>query len=898
MDIRTLNVMWLRERMGLVSQEPVLFPVSVGENIAYGRGEGANVSQEEIEEAAKAASAHNFITKLPSGYNTNVGDRGSQLSGGQKQRIAIARAIIRRAAIQIFDEATSALDSSSEAKVTEAIDRLLNSSIANSFTSLTIAHRLSTIQKFHIIVLQKGRIVEQGDHDSLMKSETGLYRQLREAQSLIGDQDKKTLAESASSAAMIASLGTTAASFFAGSTAVAIPEATAVDDIPVDSKVAEVEANEKNETAKKPGCCSRKKKETVPKAKADGDELPSVPSKEIWAYQKPEIIPTIFAVFFAGLSGAVMPIFSIVFARMVASFYNPDTENVKKDTHFYMGMFFMIGCVALVANLGMSSLFAFVGEKLTRRLRVAVYRSLLRQPVGFFDLEKNSTGRLTSKLCEDAALIKATTGDALGRAVQAVCAMIAAMIIAFTSSWALTLVVLGVFPLIAIVGASQVKMMSGFSTGKGFEESGNVAVQAVGSIRTVHAFGLQKMILANFHRALAKPTSGTVRRSMLTGLFMGISMGVLFWSYAFVFWVGAKLIEKGQINFQEVLNTFFAIVMAGQGIGQASALAVDKGKAEKATRSVFSIIKATSTIDPLAPKPAALPMDPTAPRGRIEFKNVTFAYPTRPKNPALKNFSMVIEAGTHVSLVGPSGSGKSSIVQLLERFYDPQEGVIEIDGVDIRTMHPHDLRDRLALVSQEPALWADSVQYNIAYGSRGEKPVPDAGVPIDAGPGARVPSSFALQPEVEMAARDANAHGFVTEFLHGYATHVGERGGQLSGGQKQRVAIARAILRNAPIIAFDEAVAALDEQSAQVVSEAIDRLIETKGATTKISIAHRLATIRKADKIVVVRDGAFVEEGTHDTLFAQDGVYRQLVLAQDGRAEAGAAISIGVVSNT
>lgn len=324
--------------------------------------------------------------------------------------------------------------------------------------------------------------------------------------------------------------------------------------------------------------------------------------------------------------------------------------------------------------------------------------------------------------------------------------------------------------------------------------------------------------------------------------------------------------------------------MAAQGAGQAAGLATDQAKADRAKRAVFALLDRASAIDPLS----AVGERPAALQGALEFKDVTFAYPTRPDHAVLRGLSLRVPAGATCALVGPSGGGKSTLVALLQRFYDVSGGAVLFDGIDVRALPPHALRGAQALVPQMPALWSDAVEYNIGYGALPNTvPKPDAGVPVDAPPGGGLPPTFAHAADVEAAARKANAHGFIEAFPHGYATHCGAGGAGLSGGQRSRVAIARAVMRAPKLLLLDEATAALDSESERIVQLALDALIagEAGAAMTKVVVAHRLATIRRADMIAVIADGVVKELGTHAQLIAiEGGIYRGLALAQDPAA--------------
>ena len=479
---------------------------------------------------------------------------------------------------------------------------------------------------------------------------------------------------------------------------------------------------------------------------------------------------------------------------------------------------------------------------------------------------------------------------------------------------------LAIFPLIAAVGMVQMKLLSGMTSTAENAEAGNIVLEATTSVRTLYAYGLQAGTLARFADALRPAEALAARRSFTAGAAMGASFFTLFASYALVFWAGGQFISRGWTTFQDMLQAFFgarepaprthtppsrlpallafacrptpraplprvlaiaAIIMAAQGAGQAAGLATDQAKADRAKRAVFALLDRASAIDPLS----AVGERPAALQGALEFKDVTFAYPTRPDHAVLRGLSLRVPAGATCALVGPSGGGKSTLVALLQRFYDVSGGAVLFDGIDVKALPPHALRGAQALVPQMPALWSDCIEYNIAYGALpAAVPKPDAGVPVDAAAGDGPTPAFAHAADVEAAARKANAHGFIAAFPHGYATHCGAGGAGLSGGQRSRVAIARAVMRAPKLLLLDEATAALDSESERVVQLALDALIagEAGAAMTKVIVAHRLATIRRADMIAVVADGVVKELGTHAQLVAvKGGLYRSLALAQD-----------------
>lgn len=382
-----------------------------------------------------------------------------------------------------------------------------------------------------------------------------------------------------------------------------------------------------------------------------------------------------------------------------------------------------------------------------------------------------------------------------------------------------------------------------------------IAGEGVSNIRTIAAFNAQDKILKLFSNELRVPQSQSLRRSQLSGILFGISQLALFSSEALILWYGAHLVSVHVSTFSKVIKVFVVLVITANSVAETVSLAPEIIRGGEAIGSVFSILDRSTRIDP--DDPDAEPVEKL--RGEIELRRVDFSYPARPDVMVFKDLSLRIRAGQSQALVGASGSGKSSIIALIERFYDPSAGKVMIDGKDIRRLNLRSLRAKIGLVQQEPALFAASIMENIAYAKDG-----------------------ATEAEVIEAARAANVHTFVSGLPHGYKTPVGERGVQLSGGQKQRIAIARAVLKDPTILLLDEATSALDAESECVLQEALERLM--RGRTT-VLVAHRLSTIRGVDNIAVVQDGRIMEQGSHGELLSRgsDGAYFRLLQLQQHR---------------
>jgi len=361
------------------------------------------------------------------------------------------------------------------------------------------------------------------------------------------------------------------------------------------------------------------------------------------------------------------------------------------------------------------------------------------------------------------------------------------------------------------------------------------------SVRSIASFTLEKQFLDKFVATTDAFLATNVPLAALKGAATGYSQGALLWAFAMLYWFGGHQIANGDADFESMFVPIFCMFMLGAGMGQAANGATDAAEASKAARRVFDVVDRASKIDFTSTEG----LKPAVTTGRITFEDVHFRYPSRLDQPVCQGYNLTVEAGTTVALVGASGSGKSTAIQLVERFYDPDQGSVMLDGTNLRELNVAWLRQQIGLVAQEPVLFSGTIAENIAYGKPG-----------------------ATRQDVEAAAHMANAHDFIMSFPDGYDTDVGEKGGQLSGGQKQRVAIARAMIKDPAVLLLDEATSALDTESERVVQAALDELLKKTKRTT-IVIAHRLTTIRDADKICVVDKGVIVEEGTHEELMAK-----------------------------
>ncbi|KAJ8623580.1 hypothetical protein MRB53_032109 [Persea americana] len=838
-NLKEFQLRWIRGKIGLVSQEPVLFASSIKDNIAYGK-DGATI--EDIKAAAELANASKFIDKLPQGLNTMVGEHGTQLSGGQKQRVAIARAILKDPRILLLDEATSALDAESERVVQEALDRIMVNR-----TTVIVAHRLSTVRNADMIaVIHQGSIVEKGSHSELLNDPNGKYSQLIHLQAVnkeseqhsIIDHDKpEIMSDYGRQLSLQASFRRSTSHGSSGVGNSSRHSFSFPFGLPTGLNIQETEDSE-------------------PEMEKPSKQAHEVPLCRLAYLNKPEIPVLLLGAVAAVVNGVILPVFGVLLASIIKTFYEPPSR-LRKDSNFWSLMFIALGLVSFVASPTRTYFFGVAGCRLIKRIRLMSFQKVVNMEIGWFDNSENSSGAIGARLSADAASVRSLIGDALALLVQSAASAIAGLAIAFDANWQLALIILALVPVIGINGWIQMKFIKGFSADAKvmYEEASQAANDAVGSIRTVASFCAEEKVMELYKRKCEGPTKTGIKQGVISGIGFGLSFFLLFCVYATSFYAGVRLVEDGKTTFTKVFRVFFALTMAAIGVSQSSSLAPDAAKVKASTSSIFAILDQKSKIDPSDDTGMTLPDV----KGDIEFQHVSFKYPMRPDVQIFRDLCLVVQSGKTVALVGESGSGKSTVISLLQRFYDPDVGRIMVDGIEIQRFQLRWLRLQMGLVSQEPMLFNDTIRANIAYGKEGN----------------------ATEAEILAAAESANAHKFTSGLQQGYETVVGERGIQLSGGQKQRVAIARAIIKEPKILLLDEATSALDAESERVVQEALDQVMVNR---TTIVVAHRLSTIKGADLIAVVKNGVIVEKGKHETLMnIRDGVYASLVaLHMDG----------------
>ena len=533
-------------------------------------------------------------------------------------------------------------------------------------------------------------------------------------------------------------------------------------------------------------------------------------------------------------------------------------DSAASIDRYFLGLFAVAMAFGLFSALRFY-LVTWLGERVVADIRDAVYRHVVRLDRTFFEITK--TGEILSRLTTDTTLIQSISGAGLSIALRASLNLVGAVIMLAVTSPRLAGMILVLLPLVIvpiIMIGRRVRTLSRASQDRVADTSG-LADETLNAISTVQAFTMESLQSSRFGDAVHAAFETAVQRIRVRALLTGIAILFIFGAITFVLWIGTRAVMAGEMTGGQLGQFLLYAIFAAAAAAGLSEMWGEVQRAAGAMERLVELLNAKPAI--VAPgNPVPLP-EPSI--GRIRFDNVTFRYPSRRDVSAIEEFSLDIEPGETVAFVGPSGAGKSTLFKLLLRFYDPASGRIEVDGVDIVRAAPEAVRARIGLVPQETVIFGTTARENIGYGRPG-----------------------ATDEEIEAAAEAAAADEFIRRLPDGYDAFLGERGARLSGGQQQRVAIARAILKDPPILLLDEATSSLDAASEKLVQEALEKLMQ--GRTTLV-IAHRLATVLKATRIVVMDHGRIVDIGTHDQLVRRDSIYAKLAELQFGEPSSGSA---------
>ena len=806
-NINKYDLHYLRSLIGYVQQEPVLFNSPIRDNIIFGRQElierefGGDTEQL-IRSACKEAYAKEFIDKIPEKYDYVVGVKGSKLSGGQKQRIAIARAILCKPKILILDEATSALDNKSEKNVQRALDNISH----KNFTTLIIAHRLSTIQNADVIyAIKDGKVLEKGTHEELLKL-NGYYAGMVKSQMDGTDNKKDNMNKKDRHSSVYSAM----------------------------SSNFENELNKSDDEIKKEKPKKKKKLISVQRGRIFS----------LYRNRKMLVFLASVASFFAG---AVMPSAGFNLSNCINAFASGDKDKIKKRGLFHACMYIVIAvCSAGFMALKMRN-FRIIGSHLACSMRKLVINKYLGMHMGFFDKEENAPGALLARLSIDTTQLHCLILIMIGDIVQTAGSVIVGFVLGLIKDYRLMLIALCFMPFIIISAVvSHYTKQGGRDSYRQINiEAGGILSECVINTKTIFSFNFQKEAVRMYLKVLDLAKKDFLRDSILKGVIIGIGIFSTFCSKATIYHFASVFIRNETLVFEDMTVCVALSVTVSIGCANGLRGLVFISKAQKSFDSIFRILDTKSEID-VSKEGNENKISAKNIKGKIEFKNVSFAYPTKPDLNVLKGISFTILPGQAAALVGYSGCGKSTIIQLLERFYDVKDGQGEIliDDINIKDYNLLELREKIGLVSQEPVLFKRNVYENILYGDLN-----------------------ANKDEVLEAAKRAHIEKFFDK------EQMGTKEDPVSGGEKQRLAIARVFLKNPVILLLDEATSALDKESEVEVQKS---LFELQKFRTSISIAHRLSTIVDSDIIFVVENGNIVEQGKHQELLDLHGKYSTL----------------------
>ena len=799
LDIRKYDIQYLRSLIGYVEQEPVLFNRTIRENLIFGREKYLKESGEDIDQLIKNACdeayVSEFIDTLPKGLDYVVGLKGGKLSGGQKQRIAIARAILKKPKILIFDEATSALDNKSEKIVQKALDNISKLNI----TTIIIAHRLSTIKNSDIIyALKEGNIYEQGTHEELLEK-GGYYAGLIRSQLAKDELEEQNKKEE----------------YLAKMTSMKTHNTD--EEVHFERRDKEISKSPEDVSA---GLC------TV--------------FKDSWNFKLEIIVGCLASI----ALGALNPVNGMITGKglnaLNSKYHTLRHDNGLKYAFIFLIINFVESCMYFFAFFALYNL----GIKLAKFYRNKMMKKYLSFHMSYYDLDINSPGSILTKMSINTILQKEFMKNTVGIGLICISATITALIIGCCHEYRLSLLTIIFLPVAALLNIFR-RVAKQSDDKKSIEssiEGGSILSESLINTKTIFAYNFQPEAIRIYLEAIDYITQRQVRDNLISGLVLGITFLILYLKNVVIFAASKKYILNDSMNSDDM--AIVQTIMNGCFINILNYLR-DLGHIKKertSIQSIYSTLETESLIPPYLIDNENK-VKPDNIQGKIEFKHVYFAYPSNPEHVILKDVSFQVMPGQKIALVGYSGCGKSTVIQLLNRFYDVEDGKGEIliDDINIKDYNLYELRKKIGFVSQEPSLFNTTKLENIRYGNL-----------------------KATDEECREAAMKADAFQILQLDNVNQSSDGNEKKKKgLSGGQKQKLAIGRIFLKNPVILLLDEATSALDKKSELEVQKSLDELSNDK---TTIAIAHRLNTIVNYDKIIVFDKGRIKEQGTHEEL--------------------------------
>ncbi|XP_050546775.1 ATP-dependent translocase ABCB1-like isoform X3 [Daktulosphaira vitifoliae] len=927
-NLKELNVHWLRKNIGIVSQEPVLFNASISDNIRYGQ---SKCSQRDIINAAMAANAHSFIIKLPKGYDTLVGDLGTELSREQKYKITIARTLIKNPKILLLDEVDLPTDG-------EEIMKNTLEKIWKNRSTIILTQKLSTLKNIDVIyVLQEGNVVEIGTHDSLI-AKNGFYSCLFNIQpKLRNTYDEKLekpiileqndileltqqIEPNQHTCLEVNNRGNIKAqekSTHSYNKSLSIyenieePEKVySVDNFTIEeSDGCKIKVTKKVTTSKikriiysdqgtltdnekiyiRQSSMNRKyskinkyddysqwessdlevlkdayKTNNFAEKDCSTKEFQNLNNVEYFNFyncigtnfllklNSPEWSWLMIGFLGCALTGLIVPIFGFLYGQIFATL-TLEGEYLLDEAAFWSKMFIVLAIISAIAwwlkTIGLTT----ASEKLIMQIRINTFENILRQPIYWFEFKNSHPNTLINKLAKEAPLIKSVASLRVSQIISIIVTTSVGLIISFGLGWKISIVLVFGVPLIIISINKQFILLRKIQKRIYNNNTSKIASEIIENIYTIQCLAQEQMFIDQYEYSLGIPFIAKKKKVFIYSLVYALSLAIMYAIHAIIFRYGAYLVVVEEISSTNIYRVFFVLTFCALSVGHTSIYLQGYYRGKTAVNLIFQLILRKSEIDPLS-KSGLKPEI----RGKVLLKDIWFIYPSKPDVEVLKGLNFTIKSGKTLALIGDSGCGKSTVFSLIERFYNPTAGVIEIDNYDIHALNLHHLRNNIGVVFQESVLFNCSIKDNISFG------INDRNVSMN---------------EIIGAAKKANIHNFISSLAQRYDTLIGGKNYQFSVCQKQCIAIARALLRNPKILLIDEATTALDTESDQLmIHEAINK---ARIGRTCIIISYRLHTIKLADSIAVIQNGKVVELGSHEELKALKSHYYELIKKQD-----------------